>query len=139
VKSFENSLIIKIVTLFIIPYIFVLALYIQINGEASPGGGFQAGAIFASCLIAYEMIYGKEIFKRYYSIELLVSMSVIGTLIYLVVGFISLIFDYNFMSYSYLYIDEKIAQGFGIFLIEIGVGFTVSAIMCLIYTLFRTS
>ena len=42
--------IIKTIIPFIIPYIILYAIYIQLNGEVSPGGGFQAGVIFA-CLL----------------------------------------------------------------------------------------
>ena len=46
----RNHPIIKSVTLFILPYIVLYALYIQINGEVSPGGGF----ITNTCLVQVE-------------------------------------------------------------------------------------
>ena len=42
-----NFPIIRVVTKLIIPYILLFALYVQFHGDFGPGGGFQAGVIFA--------------------------------------------------------------------------------------------
>ena len=61
----KNFIVIKLILSFIIPYITLYAIYIQLNGEVSPGGGFQAGVIFATAIIGYELVFGKENFSRY--------------------------------------------------------------------------
>jgi len=110
------------------------AIYIQLNGEVSPGGGFQAGVIFATAIIGYELIFGKENFLRFISIKILLICSVIGVA---GTGVISLILDDNYLNYNSLQSNSIAGQHLGIFLIEIGVGLTVSSVMCLIYTLLR--
>ena len=50
--------IIRIVTKILIPYILLFAMYVQFHGDFGPGGGFQAGVIFASALILYGLVYG---------------------------------------------------------------------------------
>lgn len=46
--------VLKIVSRFIFPYILIFGLYIIINGDVSPGGGFQGGVVLAS---SYFLIY----------------------------------------------------------------------------------
>jgi len=133
----KDFLILKKITLFILPYIFLYGLYIQINGEISPGGGFQAGVIFSSCLIAFDLIHGKKISEKYFNTELLIVIATLGVLIYASTGLISLFFNKNYLNYYVLNSDKLIAQNIGIFIIEIGVGLTVASVMYLIYSLFQ--
>ncbi|WP_218460057.1 DUF4040 domain-containing protein [Rickettsia sp. TH2014] len=132
--------IIKYITSFIIPYIILYSIYIQLNGESSPGGGFQAGVIFASALIAYDLVYGNRKLSRYFPPNVLISIAVLGVAIYAIVGTISLFFNDNYLNYYTLtnFIDDKLlAQHIAIVIVEIGIGLTVSAIMYLIYNVFN--
>lgn len=136
-KSLKDFLIIRTLTLFILPYIFLYSLYIQINGEISPGGGFQAGVIFAAAIIGFDLINGRLQTLQHLSINLLMIASVLGVLIYAGTGIISFIFDDNYLNYYSLATDKHLGQTIGIFSIEIGVGLTVAAVMCLIYFLLQ--
>jgi multicomponent Na+:H+ antiporter subunit B len=132
--------IIKYITSFIIPYIILYSIYIQLNGESSPGGGFQAGVIFASSLIAYDLIYGNRKLQRYFQANILISIAVLGVAIYAIVGTISLFFNDNYLNYYSLtnFINDKLlAQHIAIVIVEIGIGLTVAAIMYLIYNIFN--
>ncbi len=131
-KNLCKSPIITSITKFILPYICLYSLYIQINGEISPGGGFQAGAIFASAIIGADLIYSKSL-TDYFSIDFLRIVAACGVMIYAGIGCISLIFDGYYLDYSILADDKFLAQTIGIFIIEMGVGLTVAAVMCLIY------
>ena len=42
----------------LIPLIMIFGLYVQFHGDFGPGGGFQAGVIFASGIILYALIFG---------------------------------------------------------------------------------
>ena len=132
--------VIKYVTTFVVPYIILYSIYIQFNGESSPGGGFQAGVIFASALIAYDLIYGHHKLNRYFSTNTLICIAVLGVAIYIIVGVISLFFNDNYLNYYSFtnFIGDKLAaQHIAIVIVEIGIGLTVSAIMYLIYNLFN--
>ncbi len=118
---------------FIIPYIILYSLYIQLNGEVSPGGGFQAGVIFASGLIGYELVFGARSYFKKISEKTLIISAVSGVLIYASVGVISLIFNSNYLNYNSIAENGVTGQHIGIFVIELGVGITVAAVMCLIY------
>lgn len=113
----------------LLPITIIFALYIQINGETSPGGGFQAGAIAASCLIAYQL-FANVNFKIDNSIWH--KLSILGIVIYHLTGYICL---EGFLNYNSLLFFKK--QTVGIFLIELGVGITVLAVMMLIFQIFR--
>ena len=133
----KNFIVIKVILSFIIPYITLYAIYIQLNGEVSPGGGFQAGVIFATAIIGYELVFGKKNFLRLISIKSLLICSTMGVSLYAGTGVISLLLDDNYLNYNSLQSNSIAGQHLGIFLIEIGVGLTVSSVMCLIYTLLR--
>ncbi len=133
----KSFLILKQIISFIIGFIFLYAFYIQLNGEVSPGGGFQAGVIFASGLIGYELIYGKKKLANTISEKILIICSVMGVLLYASTGLISLILGDKFLNYSVLLHSKIHGQHLGIFLIEIGVGITVSSVMYLIYQLLQ--
>lgn len=116
---------------FILPMVILFGFYILINGEISPGGGFQAGAIFASLIIALDLSIGLKINNT-----ILSQASAIGILIYLMPGIISLILGHNFLNYSALHHDPIIGQQIGILIVEMGIGITVSSSLTLIYSLF---
>lgn len=123
-----NNSIIKIVTIFILPYLAIFAFYIQVNGEVSPGGGFQAGALFASSLIAYKLHFSKKIFSH----TELVILGAIGVLIYATTGILSMISNSYYLDYSSIsYITNP--QKNAIAIVELGVGITVTSILLLIY------
>jgi multicomponent Na+:H+ antiporter subunit B len=60
IKIEQNSdILITLMTRIMLPIILLFSLYIQANGENSPGGGFQAGAIMATIFITYALANGK--------------------------------------------------------------------------------
>lgn len=130
----KNFKIINTIVPFIISYIILYAIYIQLNGEESPGGGFQAGVIFASSIIAYDLVSNRD---GVFSANSLIICSTLGVGLYVGVGLISLFFDNNYLDYNSIADDNVKGQYIGIFLIELGVGLTVSSVMCLIYSLLR--
>ncbi len=129
--------VIRTVLPFIIPYIILYGIYIQLNGEVSPGGGFQAGVIFATGIIAYDLVFGQELLKKHFSVKGLIICGILGVLIYATTGLISLFRGANFLNYNVLVANNIAGQHLGIFMIELGVGLTVASIMCLIYSLLR--
>jgi multicomponent Na+:H+ antiporter subunit B len=118
------------ITHFVAPFILLLSLYIQINGEVSPGGGFQAGALFASLIIALDLARNFN-----FHIPSLLTISAIGILIYIAPGIMSLMMKKNFLNY-YVLADGILGQKIGIFVIEVGVGMAVASTMSIIYACF---
>ena len=130
--------VLKTVVSFIIPYLILYAIYIQLNGEVSPGGGFQAGVIFASGIIAFDLLNGSKKTHEFFSEKALIICGIFGVLIYASTGLVSFLFNDNYLNYNSIaktpWVNHPLTgQHIGIFFIEIGVGLTVSSIMCLIY------
>lgn len=134
---FKNFIIIREIFKFIIPYILLYGVYVQINGEISPGGGFQAGVIIASAFIAFDLISRNSKFYKTFTHEVLISCAAVGILVYFFVGFFSIIKGYNYMNYSVLVSAHLTGQQIGICAVEIGVGITVTSVMCLIYSILK--
>lgn len=131
-----KSIIIIHVTRFLLPFIFAFGIYVQINSSISPGGGFQAGALMASALILHSIVFGASTTLRVISFGYLLSLACFGMLLYLLTGTLSASFGKTFLDYGIFankFIKVPVAQETGIFLVELGVGFTVFSVICLIY------
>ena len=60
----RHAMILRVVSKLFIPLILLFGLYVQFHGDFGPGGGFQAGVIFAAAFILYALIYGVEEARR---------------------------------------------------------------------------
>ena len=123
----EEHLILRIVAKMLIPFILLFALYVQFHGDYGPGGGFQAGVIFAAAIILYAMLFGMSTARRVINQSVIQLFAAIGVLLYGSVGVISLLNGKNFLDYSALSDDPVAGQHLGILLIELGVGITVAS------------
>lgn len=128
--------VLRIVGKMLIPLILLFALYVQFHGEYGPGGGFQAGVIFAAAIVLYTMLFGLDTARAVISPALLRMVAALGVLIYGVTGLLSLLAGKNFLDYSALADNPITGQHLGIILIELGVGITVAAAMILIFFAF---
>ena len=129
----KTSLILREVCNLTIPAVMLFALYVQFHGDYGPGGGFQAGVIFAAAVILYALVYGREKVQRIFPTGLIRVFVSLGLLLYLSVGVAGIIMGGNFLDYNVLLDTRQNAQHLGIFLIELGVGITVAAVMIVIF------
>jgi len=132
----EHHLVLRVIAKLIIPLILIFALYVQFHGDYGPGGGFQAGVIFASAFILYSLIFGVENARSVISFSLLRIVSALGLLLYISVGIAGLISGGNFLDYGVLASDPVSGQHLGILVIEFGVGMTVAAVMMMTFFVF---
>ena len=130
--------ILRITAKFMIPYILLFALYVQFHGDFGPGGGFQAGVIFASGFILYGLIFGIKNARRVLPARVTRVLLAVGVLLFGGTGVISFFFGHNFLDYSVLLNNSVSGQHLGIFLVELGVGITVSATMITIFYVFAS-
>ena len=126
-------LLLRIIVKMLIPFILLYALYVQFHGDFGPGGGFQAGVIFASAIILYAMLFGMSTARRVINQSVIQFFAAIGVLLYGSVGVVSLLNGKSFLDYSALSADPVAGQHLGILLIELGVGFTVASVMVIIF------
>ena len=129
----KNNPILRIITKVLIPPILILALYIQFHGDFGPGGGFQAGAIFATGIILYSMVFGMEKGRRIIPHKVLMWLSSGGLFLFTLVGVITMLLGGAFLEYNSLPFDHKTAQVVGIVTVEFGVGLTVTAVVLLVF------
>ena len=122
--------ILRVIAKMFIPFLMLFALYVQFHGDFGPGGGFQAGVIFAAGLILYALIWGIDAAKRIAHPNLLQWAGAIGVLLYAGTGAASFFLGGNFLDYNALdHHDPVHGQHLGILLVELGVGITVTAVM----------
>ena len=117
----------------LVPFILLFALYVQFHGDFGPGGGFQAGVIFAAAIILYTMIFGLSTGRRVVNQTFVKLLGAFGVLLYGGVGVVSQLIGGNFLDYNVLADDPVAGQHLGILLIELGVGCTVAAVMVIIF------
>jgi len=132
-KMHEKHLIPRVVTKMMIPFIMLFAFYVQFHGDFGPGGGFQAGVIFAAAIFLYTMLFGMATARRVINQSRIQLFAAIGVLLYGCVGVVSLLNGKEFFDYSALAKDALAGQHLGILLIELGVGITVASVMIIIF------
>lgn len=128
--------VLRIVAKLLVPYILLFALYVQFHGDFGPGGGFQAGVIFAAGIVLYALAFGLEQTARLVPPAILRPLSAIGVLLYGGVGVAAMLRGGNFLDYNVLAHDPVHGQHLGILLIELGVGITVTSVMITIFFAF---
>lgn len=129
--------ILRVASKALIPLIFLFGLYVQFHGDFGPGGGFQAGVIFAAGFILYALIFGLDEAKRAITPRTLEIIAALGVLLYAGVGVWSVAAGGTFLDYNALdHHDPVHGQHLGILLVELGVGLTVTAVMVAIFFAF---
>lgn len=134
----QRHRVLQIVTKLVIPFVLLFALYVQFHGDYGPGGGFQAGVIFASAFILHGLIFGLQRTRKVITPTALRILMASGVLIYLGTGVASMLLGGNLLDYNMLAHDAKHGQHWGIFAVELGVGVTVTAVMISLFYSFAS-
>ncbi len=132
-QSMQHAMVLRIVSKLFIPLILLFALYVQFHGDYGPGGGFQAGAIFASGFILYALVFGLERARQIITPRILHALAALGLLLYTGTGIVSLFMGGQFLEYKVLAHEAIRGEHLGILFIELGVGTTVAAVMTTIF------
>jgi multicomponent Na+:H+ antiporter subunit B len=131
-----HHIVLRVLAKLLAPFIIVFALYVQFHGDYGPGGGFQAGVIFAVAFILYALIYGLENARNVAPSGALRAGISLGVLIYAGTGFATMLLGSSFLDYSVLGPTAEKGQHYGILIVEFGVGLTVAAVMISIFFTF---
>ncbi len=132
----DDRVVLRVGAKILIPFILLFALYVQFHGDYGPGGGFQAGVIFAAAFILYALVYGLENAQRVLPTWVTHTCSAVGVMIYAGTGVVALLKGGAFLDYGALLHDAHHAQHWGIFSVEFGVLVTVFGVMVSIFYAF---
>ncbi len=125
----KDQIIPRVIAKLFIPLILLFALYVQFHGDFGPGGGFQAGVIFAAGFVLYTLIYGLDEAKRVARPAVVEIVIAFGLLLYAGTGVVGMIKGGRYLDYGVLGADPVHGQHLGIHLIELGVGITVASVI----------
>jgi len=131
--SMAHHQILRVIAKALIPLILLYALYIQFHGDYGPGGGFQAGVIFAAAFILYVLVFGLDKAHRIVPPGILFRLMALGVLLFGGTGLAALLLGGNYLEYNVLSHDPVHGQHLGILLVELGVGITVTAVMLTVF------
>lgn len=132
----RHHLVLRVISKLLVPLILLFALYVQFHGDFGPGGGFQAGVIFGAGFILYGVVFGLGHFQSVVEPAFLRIVAACGLLLYLLVGVAGPVLGGNYLDYGVLLNDPVSGQHLGIFLVELGVGLTVAAVMISLFYAF---
>lgn len=125
----DDRVILRVGAKMLIPFILIFALYVQFHGDYGPGGGFQAGVIFAAAFVLYALVFGLGNAVQVLPPKAAYFCGAFGVVLYMGVGYLSMIRGGEFLNYSVLAHDPLHGQHYGIIGVELGVLTTVFGVM----------
>lgn len=130
-----GHLILRVTIKLLFAPILLFAFYVQFHGDYGPGGGFQAGVIFAVAFILHALGFGLDETKKVLPPVVLPWLMVIGVMLYAGTGILTMLLGANFLDYDIIQPDShhNAGQHMGIFLVELGVGIAVATTMLTIF------
>lgn len=129
--------VLRVVTKLLLPLILLFALYVQFHGDFGPGGGFQAGVIFATGIVLYALVFGLDAARRVVPPTVVLRGMPLGVLIYAGTGIVTLALGGGFLDYGHIHPgDPARGQHLGILVVELGVGVTVACTMVSLFYAF---
>ena len=132
----NDNPVIRVIAKVLIPTMMLYALYVQFHGDYGPGGGFQAGVIFASAFVLNAIIFGLDKARQVWPAKLNLLGICGGVLLYGGTGVAGILGGGNFLNFFALESDPQAGQHLGILLVEFGVGLTVCAVMVMLFFTF---
>jgi len=139
----EPDLIVTNTARLIVPVIQIFAFYVLAHGHVSPGGGFQGGVVMGASFILIGLSWDLETALARFSIQRCMAVAALGIVIYGGIGLLSMFLGGEFLDYAELEnilpVSREMARYHAMLGVEIGVGFTVTAIMFALYANLSTS
>lgn len=133
------SVVVVTVSRMIMPFIQLFGLYVLAHGHYSPGGGFQAGVIFAASYILLAVSHDLGTLVSHLTEKAGHLFLAAGMLIFFGVGLIGLVGGGAFLDYGvlgkFLGMALPSSHSLGILLVEVGVSLTVTTSMIIIFKL----
>ena len=131
----HDSLIVRKISLLMVPMIQLFAFYVFFHGHHSPGGGFQAGVLIGASIIL-KLLVLTRVERTAFSIRRELLIATLGLAIYTAAGALALPSGLNYLNYEYLSIlspEVAMRRFYGIMIIESGVVLVVAMILVIIF------
>ena len=137
-RDIGRGIILRTNARFMVPLILLWGLYVLTHGTSGPGGGFQAGVVLAAGFILYAVVFGLKETLKIFPFRAVLVIASLGVSIYAWIGVFAIVFGGNFLQYGKIPLAHEAAESakLGIEMVEIGIGFTVMAIMLSIFYTF---
>lgn len=134
----KNDPILQTVAKVLCPVIFIFGIYIVLNGQLSPGGGFSGGAILGAGMILFVTAFGFNKMEKFFNEHIYKIAKITALCMYGVIGSYFYITGANGINnHIPLGIAGRILSGGIILPIDIAVGIEVACTMYAFYALFR--
>ena len=134
----NDDQILQTVSKVICPIIFIFGIYIILNGQLSPGGGFSGGAIMGAGMILFCTAFGFTNTQRFFNEGVYKVAKITALCMYGLIGSYFYITGANGIdNHIPLGIAGRILSGGIILPIDIAVGIEVACTMYAFYALFR--
>lgn len=126
--------VLRVLSRILMPFILLFASYVLFHGDFGPGGGFQAGVIFASGFVLYGLVFGLDRAQQVLPRQVLRWLIPLGLALYMGVGLLNMLLGGSFLDYDTLAPNDPAAgQHIGILLVESAIGITVATAMASIF------
>lgn len=134
----KNDAILQGTAFVLCPIIFIFGIYVVLNGQLSPGGGFSGGAILGAGLILYVSAFGFNKTQKFFNEKVYKIAKITALCMYGLIGSYFYITGANGIeNHIPLGIPGHILSGGIILPIDICVGIEVACTMYAFYALFR--
>jgi multicomponent Na+:H+ antiporter subunit B len=94
----KPSLIVRVVTQKMFPFILMYGFYITLHGSSSPGGGFQGGVVIGAAFILFAIGYDPQSSRRRTPEMMVNIMRSAGVLIFVGIGLVGVLLGYAFLA-----------------------------------------
>ena len=130
------TVVVRVVSALLSPFIAVFGLYVIAHGHYGPGGGFAGGVFLAVGAILPRITLPEHVAYRLVPPTVGPLAGGIGMLLFLVVGLIPLLLGGDFLDYSLLAfggMEVARARYLAILVVEVAVGLAVFGAMVLLF------
>lgn len=133
----EDS-ILRLVGTILVPCIILFGIYVLLNGQNGPGGGFSAGAILGAALIVFSLAFGFEAVDRVFSARVLSLTTFVSLAFYsLAKGYVFFTGANGLENHIPKGIPGNIFSGGLILPLNVAVGLVVACTMYGFFSLFK--
>ena len=134
----EKDTILRTIGIFLVPCIFIYGIYVLLNGQNSPGGGFSGGAIMGAAMIIFTSAFGFDRVDRFFTLKLQTYVTFVALSFYsFAKGYVFFTGANGLENHIPKGVPGAILSGGLILPLDVAVGLVVACTMFGFYSLFR--